>query len=247
MDLLTRATNGTILGTLWTRDALVQTVVRQTMVYQHAQQSMKAIGFSLQDEDASEIDHEDFMRGIIAKLGSRCFFCILGGHFKSDCLQFWDAVADIKHPRHEEALPGVKASKGRLMRKGSPEERETTRAGYKEDASLTEEIREPAQLTAANDFTIDYKAAARDTLNRVQEELATREIEQNIKLKLENERAQEHLNAFEASEVEETKALSSLSMKLNVNSGQAFGMVPQGSKDTVNNLSGGTSGNQEPT
>ena len=48
--------------------------------------------------------------------------------------------------------------------------------------------------------------------------------------KLENERAQEQLNAFEASEVEETKAPSSLSMKLNMNSGQTFGMVPQGSK-----------------
>ena len=38
-------------------------------------QGMKAIGFSLEDEDASEVDHEDFMRGVIAKFGPRCFFC----------------------------------------------------------------------------------------------------------------------------------------------------------------------------
>ena len=43
-------------------------------------------------------------------------------------------------------------------------------------------------------------------------------------------RIQEKLNAFEASEVEETKVSRSLSMKLNLISGQTFGMVPHGSK-----------------
>ena len=60
--------------------------------------------------------------------------------------------------------------------------------------------------------------------------LLTREIEQRLKFELENEKAQEQLNAFEASEVEETKAPCSLSMKLNVISGKTFRMVPQGSK-----------------
>ena len=41
---------------------------------------------------------------------------------------------------------------------------------------------------------------------------------------------QETLNAFEASDVEETKAPSSLSMKLNVISGQTVEIVPQGSR-----------------
>ena len=63
-----------------------------------------------------------------------------------------------------------------------------------------------------DDFKIDYRTAARDALNRVQQELVTKEIEQKVKLDL------------------ETKAASSLSLKLNVISGQRFGMVPQGSK-----------------
>ena len=96
--------------------------------------------------------------------------------------------------------------------------------------AVTEEICEPGPVTAADDFKIDYRAAARDALNRVQQALVTKEIEQKVKLELEIEKLQEQLNTFEATEVEETKAPSSLSIKLNFISGQRFGMVPQGSK-----------------
>ena len=96
--------------------------------------------------------------------------------------------------------------------------------------AVTEETCEPEPVTAADDFKIDYRAAASNALNRVQQELVTKEIEQKVKLELEIEKLQEKLNTFEATEVEETKAPSSLSIKLNVISGQRFDMVPQGSK-----------------
>ena len=43
--------------------------------------------------------------------------------------------------------------------------------------AVTEETCEPEPVTAANDFKIDYRAAARDALNRVQQELVTKETE----------------------------------------------------------------------
>ena len=61
-------------------------------------QNMKAIGHFLDDVDATDEHHEEYVRGLIMKYGPRCFFCNLEGHFKSDCTQFWDAVADAKHP-----------------------------------------------------------------------------------------------------------------------------------------------------
>ena len=80
-------------------------------------QNMNTIGYFLDDIDATEEGHEEYVRGLIMKYGPSCFFCNLAGHFKSDCTQFWDAVVDAKHSRHEEALSGVKASRARLMNK----------------------------------------------------------------------------------------------------------------------------------
>ena len=194
-------------------------------------QGMKTLGFSLEDEDASAVNHEDFMRGVIAQFGPRCFFCNLEGHFQSDCPQFWYAVPDTKHPRHEEALSGVKASKDRLLSEAEARRKEKPKElATKKMQAVTEEKCEPEPVTAADDFKIDCREAPRDALNRVQQELITKKIEQKMKLELENDKLQEKLNTSEAPEVEETKAPSNLSVKLNVISGRRFGMVPQGSK-----------------
>ena len=135
------------------------------------------------------------------------------------------------HPRHEAALSGVKATKACLLSEAEARRKEKSQElATKKIEAATEEICEPEPVTVAEDFKIDYKAAARDALYRVQQELVTKEIEQQVKLELEKEKTQKRLNAFEASEVEVTKAPSSLNMKLNVISGQTFGMVPQASR-----------------
>ena len=120
---------------------------------------MEAISFSLEDEAASEIDHEDFMRGVIAKFGPRCFLCNLEDIFNPDCSQFWDDVADIKRARDKEAFSGCKASKARVMSKVEARRQEKPQElATKKMQTVLEEMSEPEPGTAANDFNIDYKA-----------------------------------------------------------------------------------------
>ena len=74
----------------------------------------------------------------------------------------------------------MKASKASLLteaearRKEKPQELAT-----KKMQAVKEDTCEPEPVTAADDFKIDYRAAARDALNRVQQELVTKEIEKS--------------------------------------------------------------------
>ena len=126
-------------------------------------------------------------------MGSNCEIrpkvILLEGQIKSDGPQFWNAVADIKHPRHEAALSSVKASKARLLSEAEARRKEKPQElALRKMQAVTEEMREPEPVTAADDFKIDQRAAARDVLNRVQQVLVTKEIEQKVKLELENEK-----------------------------------------------------------
>ena len=85
---------------------------------------MESIIYFLDDVDVTDEDDEEYIRGLIMKYGPRCFFCNVEGHFKSDCIQFWDAVADMKHHRNEEALSGVKASRARLMNEAESQKKD---------------------------------------------------------------------------------------------------------------------------
>ena len=74
-------------------------------------------------------------------------------------------------------------SAAEARRKEKPQELAT-----KKMHAVTEEIREPKPVTAVDGFKIDDRVAIRDALNRVQQELVTKEIEQKTKLELENEK-----------------------------------------------------------
>ena len=126
-------------------------------------QNMKAIGYFLDDVDATDEYHEEYMRGLIMKNGPRCFFCNLEGHFKSDCTQLWDAVKYATHHRHEEALSGVKASRAGLMNEAESRRKETTPSTLttKKVKILPDEvIASRLEAESAGPLEVDYGLAA---------------------------------------------------------------------------------------
>ena len=196
-------------------------------------QNMKAIGYFLEDADATDEDHEEYVRGLIMKYGPRCFFCNLEGHFKSDCAQFWDAVADVKHPRHEEALSGVKASRARLMNEAESRRKETTPSTFttKKVKTWPEGVASNLETESSSPLKVDYGLAARTALQNVKQDLATKEVEQWVRSELESTDLRESLNVLsKTTRAEDEKEPKKQGLKLNVISGKTFGMTKAGTK-----------------
>ena len=134
-------------------------------------QNMKAIDYFLEDADATDEDHEEYVRGLIMK-----------------CTQFWDAVADAKHPRHEEALSGVKASRARLMNEAESRRKETTPSTFTTKKVKTwpdEVVASNLEAESSSPLKVDYGLAARTALQNVKQDLATKEVEQWVRSELE--------------------------------------------------------------
>ena len=188
---------------------------------------MKAIGYFLDDVDVTDEDQEEYVRGLIKRYGPRCFFCNLEGHFKLDCTQFWDAVADAKHPRHEEALSGVKASLARLMNEAESRKKEVTTGTFttKEVKNLPDEaIASSLEEDSTGALKLDYGLLARTALRNVQQVLATKEVEQWVRLQLENTERCERLDILERStKDEDNQKTRKQGLKFNVITGKTFG------------------------
>ena len=196
-------------------------------------QNMKAIGNFIDDVDGTDEDHEEYVRGLIMKYGPRCFFCNLEGHFKSDCTQFWDAVADAKHSSHEEALSGVKASRARLMNEAESRRKETTPRTFttKKVKTMPDEVVAMSlEAESAGPLKVDYGLAARTALQNVQQELATKEVEQWVRSELESTDLWEKFDILSETTKEDTQEPRKQGLKLNVISGRTFGMTKEGTK-----------------
>ena len=74
-------------------------------------QSLKAIGFFFDDMEASNEDHEDYVKKILLKFGPRCFLATLKGISNQTALSFGMQYQTQRTPATKRRLSGMKASR----------------------------------------------------------------------------------------------------------------------------------------
>ena len=152
----------------------------------------------------------------------------------SICTQFWDAVMDAKHSRQEEAFSGVKASRARLMSEAESRKKVGTTGTLttKKVKTLPDEaIASSLEAGSAGAPKLVYGPAARTALQNVQQELATKKVEQWVRSELTNLELLEKLDVLgKITKEEDNQEPRKQCLKSNVISRKIFGMKRDGTK-----------------
>ena len=145
-------------------------------------QGMKSLGYAPDEDDMSQTEEHEFYSGLIIKIGARCFFCNQEGHFRMDCLLLCEAVKNQSHPKHKLALAVVQNTRNRQA------EFDTKSTDAPSAELPTKTVKAVAQVKKAieeaetsDSLEINYEKAAAEAINKVKQDLATKEIEQRLK------------------------------------------------------------------
>ena len=143
-------------------------------------------------------------------------------------------MADAKHPRHEEALSGVKASRARLMNEAESRRKETTPITFttKKVKTLPNEVvASSLEAVSTGPLKLDYGLAVRTALQNVQQELATKEVEQWVRSNWKAHIFGEKFDILgKTMKEEDNQGPKKPGLKLNVISGKTFGTTKEGTK-----------------
>ena len=137
------------------------------------------------------MEEHEFYSGLIIKIGASCFFCNQEGHFRMDCSLFWEAVKNQSHPKHKVALAAVQNQRNRQT------EFETKKFGGTE-CGITDQDGEVCNACQQchGGQGHEFSGAAAEAINKVKQDLATKEIEPRLKQEIERQKLKETLSGL---------------------------------------------------
>ena len=154
---------------------------------------MKSLGYAPDEEDMSQMEEHEYYSGLIIKIGARCFFCNQEGHFRMDCPLFWEAVKNQSHPKHKLALAAVQNQKNRQTEYETKHSEAPSAELPTKMVKAVTQVNSAIEATARKALEINYEKAAAEAINKVKQDLATKEIEQRLKQEIEKQKLNETL------------------------------------------------------
>ena len=153
---------------------------------------MKSLGYAPNEEDMSQTEEHEFYSGLIIKIGARCFFCNQEGRFRMDCPLFWEAVKNQNHPKHKLALVAVQNTRNRQAEIDLKNTEAASGELTTKRLKAVTRVKTASEAEAGNSLEINYEKAA-VTINQVKQDLATKEIEQQLMQEIEKQKVNETL------------------------------------------------------
>ena len=148
-----------------------------------------------------------------------------------DCPLFWEAVKNQSHPKHKLALAAVQNTRNKQA------EFETKNSEAPSAELPTKTVKAVAQVKNAieadtrNSLEISYEKTAAEAINKVKQDLATKEIEQRLKQEIDRQNLNETLcRPVPVSEAEIGATRSGNCNTLKMVTGKPFGITKIGAR-----------------
>ena len=156
-------------------------------------QGMKSLGYAPDEEDMSQAEEHEFYNGLIIKIGARCFFCNQEGHFRMDCPLFWEAVKNQNHPKHKLALAAVQNTRNRPAEFDTKNSEAPSADLPTKTVKAVTQVKNAIEIEARNSLKLNYEKAAAEAINKVKQDLSTKDIQQRLKQEIEKQKLNETL------------------------------------------------------
>ena len=142
----------------------------------------------------SQMEEHEFYSGLIIKIGARCFFCNQEGNFRMDFPLFWEAVKNQSHPKHKLALAAVQNTRNRQAEFDTKNSEAPGAELPTKTVKAVAQVKNVIEAETRNSLEINYEKAAAEAINKVKQDLATKEIEQRLKQEIERQKLNETLS-----------------------------------------------------
>ena len=142
----------------------------------------------------SQTEEHEFYSGLIIKIGARCFFCNQECHFRTDCPLFWEAMENQSLFKNKLALAAVQNMRNRQAEFDTKNTEATSAELPTKTVKAAVQVKNAIEADNKKVLEIIYEKAAAEAINKVKQDLATKEIEPRLKQEIERQKLNESLS-----------------------------------------------------